>query len=188
MKTAKWLLLFCLLPAGLLAGDLPGNPIYHINSEWRDQNNQLRDIDDFRGNVQVLAFVYTYCEHSCPIIVANLKRVEVKLTEAQKSSTQIMLVSLDPMRDTPETLNCYMQDHNMKSGEWNMLNGDPDDVLELSALVGVRYRPMDTEGTDIAHSNIITVPDKAGRIHYQMKGLDESLDGVVAAIESAVKK
>jgi hypothetical protein len=35
---------------------------------------------------------------------------------------------------------------------------------------------------------MITVLDKDGRIHYQMKGLDESLDDVVAAIQSAVIK
>ncbi len=186
MKTARWLLLFCLFPFALLAAELPGNSIYHIDSEWRDQNNHLRNIVDFHGKVQVLAFVYTYCEHSCPIIMAKLKRVEAKLSGAQKSDTQFLLVSLDPGRDTPETLNRYMHDHDMKSGQWNMLNGDPDDVLELSALVGVRYKPMDAEGTDIAHSNMITVLDKAGRISFQMKGLDQSLDTVVDAIETAV--
>ena len=64
-------------------------------------------------------------------------------------------------------------------------NGDPDDVLELSALVGVRYKPMDTEGKDIAHSNMITVLDRQGRIYYQMKGFDERLQPVVEAIEIA---
>ena len=73
----------------------------------------------------------------------------------------------------------------MADGKWMMFNGDPDDVLELSALVGVRYKPMDTEGKDIAHSNMITVLDRQGRIHYQMKGFDESLQRVVAAIETA---
>jgi hypothetical protein len=52
----------------------------------------------------------------------------------------------------------------------------------------VRYRAMDMEGTDIAHSNMITVLDKAGRIHYQMKGLGQSIDDVVAAVSTAVKK
>lgn len=188
MKMVKYFLLSCLFSPLLWAGELPGDSIYHVNSEWLDQNNQQLDIGDFRDKVQVMAFIYTHCEHSCPMIIAKLKSVEVKLTETQKLDTQFLLVSLDPKRDTPETLSHYMQEHNMKTGEWNMLNGDPDDVLELSALIGVRYRPMDKEGTAVAHSNIITVLDKSGRIHYQMKGLNESLDGVVAAIESAVKK
>ena len=188
MKIVKCFLLFCFFSPLLWADVLPDNSIYHVNSKWLDQNNQRHDIGDFRDKVQVMAFIYTYCEHSCPMIMAKLKSVDLKLTEAQKSDTQFLLVSLDPKRDTPEILNRYMQEHNMKSGDWNMLNGDPSDVLELSALIGVRYRPMDKEGTDLAHSNMITVLDKDGRIHYQMKGLDESLDDVVAAIQSAVKK
>ena len=122
------------------------------------------------------------------MITANLKNVEGKLSSEQKANTQFLLISLDPKRDTPATLNQYMQDHNMKSGDWNMLNGDPDDVLELSALIGVRYRAMDMEGNDVAHSNMITVLDKAGRIHYQMKGLDQPIDNVVEAIGTAVRK
>ena len=187
-KIARYFLLFCIIPPTVVASDLPGDSIYHVDSAWRDQNNQHRDIGDFRDKVQVMAFVYTYCEHSCPMIMANLKNVEGRLTSAQKSDTQFLLISLDPKRDTPETLNQYMQEHNMKSGDWTMLNGDPDDVLELSALIGVRYRAMDMEGTDIAHSNMITVLDKAGRIHYQMKGLGQSIDDVVAAVSTAVKK
>ena len=188
LKIARYFLFVCLIPVSLLADDLPGDSIYHVDSGWRDQNNQYRNIGEFRDKVQVMAFVYTYCEHSCPMITANLKNVEGRLTDAQKSDTQFLLISLDPKRDTPETLNQYMQDHSMKSGDWNMLNGDPDDVLELSALIGVRYRAMDMEGTDIAHSNMITVLDKAGRIHYQMKGLDQSIGDVVEAIGTAVRK
>ena len=94
-----------------------------------------------------------------------------------------MLVSLDPKRDTPEVLSRYMQTHNLSSGDWNMLNGDPDDVRELAAVIGVRYRPMDLEGSDIAHSNMITVLDREGVISYQMKGLDEGLEKIVDAID-----
>ena len=75
-------------------------------------------------------------------------------------------------------------------GQYLIEQGEVDagDVRELSALVGVRYRPMDMEGKDIAHSNMITVLDKSGRIHYQMKGLDESLEDVVSAVQSAVSQ
>ena len=89
---------------------------------------------------------------------------------------QFTLVSLDPARDRPEVLKRYMLEHDLDENLWTMLNGDPDDVLELSALLGVRYKPMDSESKDIAHSNMITVLDRQGRIHYQMKGLNQDLD------------
>ena len=69
-----------------------------------------------------------------------------------------------------------------------MFNGDPDDVLELAALFGVRYKPMNNTEKDIAHSNMISILDKAGRIHYQMKGLDASLEQVVVEISKTAQK
>lgn len=179
------MLLAVLVPLGCGAGEIPDDSIYNIESNWVDQNNQSSNIVTWQGKVQVLAFVYTYCEHSCPIIVANLKQIERRISAQWTGDVRFSLVSLDPARDIPAVLNRYMQDHNLADGKWMMFNGDPDDVLELSALLGVRYKPMDTEGKDIAHSNMITVLDRQGRIHYQMKGFDESLQRVVAEIEAA---
>jgi protein SCO1 len=47
---------------------------------------------------------------------------------------------------------------------------------------------MNNDAKDIAHSNMITILDKKGRIHHQMKGLDASLEKVVAEISNAVQK
>jgi len=170
------------IPAVVAAPQLPDDSLYHVGSYWVDQNGARTSIADLQGKVQIIAFVYTYCEHSCPFIIANLKRIERELPVEQKSSVQFSLVSLDPARDSPEVLKQYMLDHDLDEQLWTMLNGDPDDVLELSALMGVRYRPMDSESKDIAHSNMITVLDQQGRIRYQMKGLNEDLEAVISAI------
>lgn len=192
-KNASWIVAarICLLglimlsPIGRAETGLPDDSIYHLESWWLNQNGEKTNIVDLRGTVQVVAFVYTYCEHSCPFIIANLKHIEEQLSSEQKQRVHFSLFSLDPGRDTPEVLKHYMHDHDLNEHLWAMFNGDPDDVLELSALMGVRYKPMDTEGKEIAHSNMITVLDRQGRIQYQMKGLNEDLDLVVSAIAKA---
>jgi protein SCO1/2 len=175
------------VPAAWAAPELPNDSVYHVASNWVNQNGRKVNIADFQGKVQVVAFVYTYCEHSCPFIIANLKRIEREIPAETKADVQFSLVSLDPARDSPEVLKQYMLDHDLDEQLWTMLNGNPDDVLELSALLGVRYRPMDNEAKDIAHSNMITVLDRRGRIHYQMKGLNEGLEAVVSAIMRTTK-
>ena len=175
------------VPAAWAAPELPNDSVYHVASNWVNQNGGKVNIADFQGKVQVVAFVYTYCEHSCPFIIANLKRIEREIPAETKADVQFSLVSLDPARDSPEVLKQYMLDHDLDEQLWTMLNGNPDDVLELSALLGVRYRPMDNEAKDIAHSNMITVLDRQGRIHYQMKGLNEGLEAVVSAIMRTTK-
>lgn len=181
------LLALCIAGAGhALAAELPDQSIYHVGSSWLNQNEETLNIESLAGKVQVLAFVYTYCEHSCPVILGKLKAIESGLTDNQKQAVSFQLITLDPEKDTPEMLREYMQRKKLDPASWSMLNGDPGDVLELAALVGVRYRPM-SNGEDIAHSNMITVLDKQGRIHYQMKGLDVDLQRVVAQIAQATQ-
>jgi len=165
---------------------LTDDSVYHVASNWLDQNGRKVNISDFQGKIQVISFVYTYCEHSCPVILANLRQIEKKISDIEKSNTQFLLVSLDPERDTPELLKRYMQKKGLSECRWMMLNGNPDDVLELSALLGVRYKPMNNDKKDIAHSNMITVLSKQGEISYQMKGVNEGVEDVVSAISKMV--
>lgn len=185
MSVFRVLLLVLLIPLAAVAADLPDDSIYQIDSSWADQNNKPVPIGALQGKVQVVAFVYTYCEHSCPTIIANLKRLDSQLSQQLRGDTQFALVSLDPVRDTPEVLKAFMDKHQLDQAYWRMLHGDPDDVLELAALIGVRYKPMDMEGKDIAHSNTITVLDRQGRIHYQMKGLSGDMGRVSAELSDA---
>ncbi|WP_444936143.1 SCO family protein [Microbulbifer sp. JMSA004] len=165
---------------------LPDDSVYHVASNWLDQNSRTINISDLQGKVQVISFVYTYCEHSCPVILANLRQIEKSISNVDKLNTQFLLVSLDPGRDSPQQLKQYMQDKGLSECRWMMLNGNPEDVLELSALLGVRYKPMNNDKKDIAHSNMITVLNQQGEISYQMKGVNEGVDDVVSAISKVV--
>lgn len=187
-KSLSVLFLFFLASTFTVAAELPNNSVYHIGSDWKNQNNKKVNITSLRGKVQVVAFVYTYCEHSCPIILAKLKRIEKGISTKDKSKVNFLLVSLDPKRDTPDILKKYMKEKKLNEKVWQMFSGTSDDVLEFSALLGVRYKPMNNDSKDIAHSNMITVLDKSGRIHYQMKGLDASLEKVSAEIAIASHK
>lgn len=184
-KISSLLISLCLAGIGQagLAAELADDSIYHIDSSsWLDQDRKSINIGALQGKLQVVAFVYTYCEHSCPFILANLKKIERALPANAAAGLQFSLISLDPGRDTPEVLKKYMQDHDLPAPAWQMLSGDEDDVLELAALIGVRYKPMDSGG-DIAHSNMITLLDKQGRIVYQLKGLNQDFDEMLELIE-----
>ena len=177
------LFILLLFPVSVLATELDDNSVYHIDSNWQNQNDRQLNINELQGNVQVVAFIYTYCGHTCPTIIANLKQIEKKVPAELQPQVKITLISLDPGRDTPEVLRAYMEKNNLDEQRWTMLNGDPDDVLELSALFGVRYKPMGQ--SDLAHSNMITVLDDQGVIRYQMKGLGEGINRVVKEINAA---
>ena len=152
-----------------------GNSIYQFDSSWKDQNNRTIKLDALAGNKQLVAFVYSYCEHTCPLIIAQIKAVLAELSEADKNSVRVTLISLDPARDTPDQLHAYMQKNKLDDKQWTMLAGDPDDVRVLANIFGVKYKPMQQD--EIAHSNMITLVDSDGVIQAQLKGLhqDKSL-------------
>ena len=182
MKKPTLISLFLLSSLQIMANDLPDDSIYHIDSSWIDQNGQNVKISQLQGKIQVIAFVYTYCEHSCPVIMSKLKEIEKHLIESKKGEVNFSLFTLDPERDTPAQLKLFEKKHELNQNIWRLYSGNPDDVLELAALVGVRYKPMNNGNNDIAHSNMITVLDKKGTIIHQVKGFGEDLEKVITII------
>ena len=78
-----------------------------------------------------------------------------------------------------------MQEKQLDKNGWLVLVGQEDDVLTLSALFDVHYKPMGE--SDIALSNTITLLDQQGVIKYQLKGISESTDKMVNLIEALNK-
>lgn len=175
-------LLFLICAHFAHAGELPDKSVYNVDSVWLNQNSETLELTDLAGHIQLVAFVYSYCEHTCPTIIATIKQVDKLLSAEAREQFRITLISLDPERDTPERLKAYMKKQSLDENQWTMLHGDADDVLTLSAVFGVRYKPMGD--SDIAHSNMLTILDDQGVIRYQMQGLGENLKTISAEIES----
>jgi protein SCO1/2 len=94
------------------------------------------------------------------------------------------LVSFDPKRDTPEALAEYRKVRNLAAEHWTLLRGEPDDVQELAALLGVRYK-QDARG-QFAHSNVITVLNADGEIVGQQVGLSQDIRDAVRMVAKLV--
>jgi protein SCO1/2 len=62
-----------------------------------------------RGKVLVLAFGYTHCPDVCPTVLAELAQVRARLGPAAAPRVQVVYISVDPQRDTPERLRAYTE-------------------------------------------------------------------------------
>jgi len=159
-----------------LMGD---HSLYQVESVWSDQLGAQRTLSTLEGQVQVVAMTYTSCEVSCPRIVASMRRIESDVDE----TVSFVLISIDPERDTSESMAAYADKMGLSSQRWSLLNGPADDVQEMAALLGVRYRKM-SDG-EFAHSNIVTVLDQNGAIIHQQKGLGSDLtDNTIEFLKS----
>lgn len=74
----------------------------------RDHNGQARSIADFAGKVVVIFFGYTNCPDVCPTSLMMLKEALGSLGP-DASRVQVLFVSVDPARDTPQQLATYMK-------------------------------------------------------------------------------
>ncbi|MDQ8182287.1 SCO family protein [Pelagicoccus sp. SDUM812005] len=141
--------------------------LYQVTSEWQTQTGNKIVLADLAGQPQFVALAYTNCQYACPRLIADLKAIESSLPA--DSEAKILIVSIDPERDTPERLAAYASEQELDTSRWTLLNGAPGDVLELANLLGVRYAKTPTG--DYTHSNIITLLNAKGEIVHQQNGL-----------------
>lgn len=79
---------------------------YAANFKLTDVNGQQRTLGDFAGKVVVVFFGYTQCPDVCPTTMGELAQVKQALgSDAER--LQVIFVSVDPQRDTPQVLKEY---------------------------------------------------------------------------------
>ena len=72
-----------------------------------DQNGQQRSVKDFAGKVIVVFFGFAQCPDVCPTSMVELAGIRKNLG-ADGDKLQVIFITVDPERDTPEVLKAYM--------------------------------------------------------------------------------
>ena len=154
-----------------LPGDaLPGLSLYQLEGAWSTAAGASQELSAFRGAPVLLLLFYGSCDSACPVLVHDLERIAAQL--GPTSEVRFALVSFDPERDTPERLSAFASAHRLELPRWTLLHGAADQVRELAAAVGVRYRPsgdgqfshtmrivlLDRSGVPVAHWDGLTRP------------------------------
>ncbi|MFZ1181679.1 MAG: SCO family protein [Herbaspirillum sp.] len=71
-----------------------------------DHNGAPRALADFRGKAVVMFFGYTQCPDVCPTTMTEMANVMTELGP-QADKVQVLFVTIDPARDTPQILAQY---------------------------------------------------------------------------------
>ena len=114
-----------------------GIPQFQDNHiELIDQNGIARNEDDFADRPIALFFGFTYCPDVCPTTLTTLASARDNLDSAgiNTKALQIIFITVDPERDTPEQLKQYLSlfDANVTG-----LTGSPDKVRSVLQQFGV---------------------------------------------------
>jgi len=172
-------------PAACCAAALAPVPItdkslYQLESTWTTDKQTKIELSELAGRPQVVVMFFASCQYACPILVNDLKRLEAALPSESRDKVGFTLVTFDTERDTPAALADYRAIRSLPDSTWTLLHGESDDVLELAALLGVKYK-KDASG-QFAHSNIITILNAQGEIVQQLVGLNQDITDCVRNI------
>ena len=163
---------------------LSDNSLYQLDSTWTNDAAQAVRLVSLQGRPQVVTMFFSTCAFACPILINDMKRIETALPEHLRTNIGFVLISFDTDRDTPAALAAFRARHSLPSN-WILLRGGSDDVLEIAALLGIKYK-KDPRG-DFAHSNVISLLENNGEIVLQQIGLNRDPQPIRSAVENILK-
>lgn len=142
--------------------DAPTGGDFRLNSANGDVA-----LSDFKGQVVFIYFGYTYCPDICPTNLAQLSMAYRSLSDSQKQALQIVFISVDPERDTPERLQEYV---NYFDADMIGLTGSKQQIDEISQRYGVVYQKVDGDAKNYAvdHSAFTYVIAPNGDLKEQL--------------------
>jgi len=109
-----------------------------------DHNGAPRTLADYAGKVVVVFFGFAQCPDVCPTSLAELAQVMKTLGE-DAGRVQVLMVTVDPERDTPEVLRQYVTAFDPR---FVGLTGTPEQIKQAAASFKVYYAKVQRDGGD----------------------------------------
>jgi protein SCO1/2 len=119
--------------------------------------------EDLEGKVAPIFFGYTSCPDICPTTLLRLSNAMDRLGQ-DAEDVQVVFVSVDPERDTPERASAYAEAVNPS---FIGVTGTPQEIADVAAQYGIYYAKAegsDATGYLVDHTGTITVLDESGRV------------------------
>lgn len=118
-------------------------------------------LSDFHGQVVLLFFGYTSCPDVCPTTLSRLNRA-LSLLGPHRKDVQVLMITVDPERDTADTLAEYLEHFN---SSFLGLTGDPEKIAEIATYYGVFFESRESDsvlGYEVQHTATTMLIDREG--------------------------
>ena len=135
-----------------------------------DHNDQVFTPQNLMGHWSLIFVGYTYCPDICPTTLAELKGIYPELQKIPSDlPIQIVLLSVDPKRDTPKRLNEYI---NFFHSDFIAVSGEHPQLFPLVRAMGMMYSM--SESTDnpnylVDHSSSVVVVNPRAQVVGRFK-------------------
>ena len=166
------------LGLGLLAGCSPArglefkygknmsNEILGRKFSLKDPQGNVRTLSSFYGSMPMIFFGFTQCPAVCPITLARAVQIKNLLKGRDRQLFQVVFITLDPERDTPEVLDAYVKAFDPS---FTALTGTPEEIAEVAKEFKVFYEKVPAGDTyTISHSSTSYVYDTRGTLRLSL--------------------
>lgn len=175
----------CALPSVARAeAPLPSDSLYQLDIKLTDQDDKTATLASRRGKVRLVTMFYTSCKYVCPLIINTIQKTEKALTEDERAKLGVLLVSIDPGRDTPKALKATADERKVDLTRWSLTRTDPASVRKLAGALGIQYRAL--SNGEMNHSSVITLIDADGRTLAKSDKLGQVDPELVKALRAAL--
>jgi len=165
--------------------------IYHSVPEFGflNQDGKFITQDDFKDKIYIANFFFTSCPSICPKMMTELKRFR-KITDEKNYDVMIISHTVDPKRDTVETLKRYAEKNAINTSKWHLVTGDKDVIYELG-MDGYFLSAGEDASADggFLHSEIVVLVDKEKHIRGLYTGTEtKEIDRLISDLELLIKE
>lgn len=149
-----------------------------------DQNGAARDQRLLEGRWSLVFFGFTACPDICPTTLQTLGAAKTALGPAG-APVQLVLVSVDPERDTPAQLKTYLESGAFVPGVVG-LTGTAEQLRSTARAYGAYYA-REGEGADyqMQHTSLVYLMDPRGRFSRIVR-LEDGPDDVARQLREAM--
>jgi len=128
-----------------------------------DTSGQIRRIEDFKDQVTLVFFGFTRCPDICPSTLMRLRQVRDSLGD-DAGKLQVLLVSVDPERDTPDRLDAYVKNFDPSFIGLRPEPTELEKVVKAFHAIAVKVPTADGKDYTVDHSATIYVYDRRNQL------------------------
>ncbi len=128
-----------------------------------DQAGQPVDQTALNGKWSAVFFGYTYCPDVCPATLQALGQAAMRLTPGQRQSLQVVFVTVDPARDTPQQMKTYLDAQALPVKTLG-LTGTPAQIAATAKAYRVYYAKAGAGETyTMDHTSVVYLMNPKGQ-------------------------
>ncbi|NJO34502.1 MAG: SCO family protein [Rhodospirillales bacterium] len=154
----------------------------------KDADGQTVRLEDFKGKVIILNFVFAACTDVCPLHSDLIGRLQGE-TKALRDKLQFITITTHPEFDTAEILKPYGAIHGLDPKNWMFLTSGPErptETRELAESYGVKFTPVGNG--QFVHGVVTHVIDQNGVLRARYHGLKFNLMNLIVHVNTLISE